>query len=119
MPPLSLHALAETVVIHPLPLHEFCPMHPLLALLHELCPLQLFPPMHFTLLELAELVEELCANRGVLRNIAPTAAAKSAPLTVLRSIVTISPFRLMRVTRRGLNRGCAVLRLRSTPPLPD
>ena len=33
----------------PLPLHEFCPMQPLLAVLHELWPLQLLPPIHFTL----------------------------------------------------------------------
>jgi hypothetical protein len=51
--------------------------------------LQLLPPTHFTLAPLAELPEEPCANTGVVRNIAPTAAAKTAPVTVLRSIVVI------------------------------
>jgi hypothetical protein len=89
LPPLSVQTLAEVAITQPLPLHEFWPMQPLLALLHELWPLQLLPPMHFTLPVLAGFPEEFCAKTGVVRNIAPTAAAKSAPLVVLRSIVVI------------------------------
>ena len=36
LPPLSVHALAEAAITHPLPLHEFWPMQPLFALLQEL-----------------------------------------------------------------------------------
>jgi hypothetical protein len=89
LPPLSVQTLAEVAVTQPLPLHEFWPMQPLLALLHELWPLQLLPPTHFTLPPVAEFPEELCAKTGVVRNIAPTAAAKTAPVIVLRSIVVI------------------------------
>jgi hypothetical protein len=64
-------------------------MQPLLALLHELWPLQLFPPMHFTLLWVEELVEELCAKPAPERNIAPTAVAKTAPVIDLRSIALL------------------------------
>jgi hypothetical protein len=89
LPPLSVQAFAEVVVTQPLPLHEFWPMQLLLADLHELWPLQLLPPTHFTLPWLAEFPEELCAKAGVVRKIAPTAAAKTAPLSALRSIVVI------------------------------
>jgi hypothetical protein len=89
LPPLSVQTLAEVAITQPLPLHEFWPIQPLLAVLHELWPLQLLPPTHFTLAPLAEFPEELCAKTGVVRNIAPTAAAKTAPVTVLRSIVVI------------------------------
>src|ERR1700722_2200044 len=93
LPPLSVHIFAEVAITQPLPLHEFCPMQPLLADLHELWPLQLLPPMHFTLSALAEFPELVCARTGVLKNIAPTAAAKTAPVIVLRSIVVTSPYK--------------------------
>ena len=86
---MSENSLELEVLMNPLPLHEFWPIHPLLAVLHELWPLQLLPPIHFTLAPLAEPPEELCARTGVARNIAPTAAAKIAPVTILRSIVVI------------------------------
>jgi hypothetical protein len=89
LPPFLVQTSAEVDITQPLPLHEFCPMQPLLAVLHELWPLQLLPPMHFTLAALAGFAEELCARTGVLRNIAPTAAAKAAPVIVLRSIAMI------------------------------
>ena len=73
-------------------------MQPLLAVLHELCPLQLLPPMHLTVAPLEEFPEEpcdgLCAKAGAVTNIAPTAAAKTAPVTVLRSIVVILLYEL-------------------------
>jgi hypothetical protein len=62
-------------------------MHPFVAVWHALWPLQLLPPMHLTLAASVEFPEELCAKSGVLKNIAPTAAAKTAPAIVLRSIV--------------------------------
>jgi hypothetical protein len=93
LPPLSVQTLADADITQPLPLHEFWPMQLLLALLHALWPLQLLPPTHFTLAWLVESPEELCARTGVVRNIAPTAVAKIAPVSVLRSIVVISPLR--------------------------
>lgn len=64
-------------------------MQLLLADLHELWPLQLLPPAHFTLAGAVESPAGLCAKAGVVRNTAPTAAAKTAPVSVLRSIVVI------------------------------
>jgi hypothetical protein len=47
--------------------------------------LQLLPPIHFTAAWL-EPLDESCANTGLVRNIAPTAAAKTAPVNVFLSM---------------------------------
>jgi hypothetical protein len=56
--------------------------------LQALWPLQLLPPTHLTLAWLAPL-DESCANTGEVKNIAPTAAAKIAPVNVFLSIALL------------------------------
>src|SRR5579875_2201365 len=48
-PPLFWHSLVVEVRMKPLPAQEFCPGPALVAVLHALCPLQLFAPRHLTL----------------------------------------------------------------------
>ena len=48
LPPAFAHSSALVDITHPLPLQELVPWQLLDAVLQALCPLQAFPPMHFT-----------------------------------------------------------------------
>lgn len=43
-----MHSSADTVVVQPVPLQLFAPLHELVDVLQALWPLQAFAPMHFT-----------------------------------------------------------------------
>jgi hypothetical protein len=83
-------------------LQAFVPLQLLEALLHSLCPLQAFPPTHFTWADdAAEL--ELSAAIALPTNSNATAVAKAAP-------VILVPFRIeFSLKRSALRAACKEL----------
>src|SRR5216684_5250438 len=96
-PPFCVHSSALEVVTQPLPLQEFWPLQLLLALLHELCPLQLLPPTHLS----CAAALSSAAISGCARNISPTAVASTAPVNFILFIPRSPLFFRNQLDRQG------------------
>jgi hypothetical protein len=87
-----VQSLTLEVITKPLPLQAFWPLQLLCALLHALCPLHEFPPVHLTWA--CGALELESSAMALPTNINATAVAKATPVILLplRILILLAMF---------------------------
>jgi hypothetical protein len=88
---ITVHSMVLPVSMKPLPLHEFCPLQALLALLQALCPLQALAPAQTT----------PAADAAVANVLTAKAMAAVANMVRLVTCFSLSMPRFFRCGRRN------------------